>query len=165
MKYDILSHQVVMMCGISGSGKTRYALTLADNGYTLISADRMAWDAYGERLKKISHEDVRKAYASINHRIDSRLRQALERGERVVIDSTLCKRSRRDQLAQICRNAGVTPLLIYLSATPQVLAQRLSSRGGSGPDDQIITPSQLSHFYQNFEAPDSDENFITIEQG
>lgn len=165
MIQDILNYQVVMMCGISGSGKTRYALSLADQGYTLISVDRMVWEAYGKRLKELSHEDVRKVYATINRRIDSLLRLALERGERVVIDSTLCKRSRRDELAQICREAGVTPILIYLHATHPVLAQRLSSRSGSGPDDQIITPSQLAHFCQHFEAPDSDENFITIEQG
>ena len=163
MEQDIRKYQVVMMCGVSGSGKTQLALRLAAQGYTLLSADRLAWDIYGAELKKMSHDEVRKAYSHVNQRIDSLLREALERGEKVVIDSTLCKRSRRDELTQICRIAGVTPILIYLSATPQMLAERLNGRSGSGPDDQIVTPAQLNHFCQHFEAPDPDENFIIIE--
>lgn len=164
MERNILQHQVVMMCGISGSGKTRYARSLTDQGYTLISADRMAWATDGGRLKELPHEQVQQAYASVNERIDTLLRQALERGERVVIDSTLCKRQRRNELAQICRQAGVTPLIIYLHASQPTLQLRLNARRGSGPDDMKVTPAQLTHFCQNFEAPGSEENFITIEQ-
>ena len=39
--------RVVLLCGISGSGKTHYARTLEAQGYRRLSLDRLVWDRYG----------------------------------------------------------------------------------------------------------------------
>ncbi len=150
------------MCGISGSGKTRYAKRLVRPGYTLISADRIAWQEYGPNVSQLPPQEMHRVFAGVNNTINRLLAEALERGERVVVDSTMCKRSRRDQVSEICRQAGVNPLIVYLEAPYEVLARRLADRDGSGPDDQIITEGQLRHFCSHFEAPQSDENYLKI---
>lgn len=155
---------VMMMCGISGSGKTMYARRLSSMGYTMISADRMAWEKYGDKLTQLPSEEMHRTFSEVNKRIDQLLTEAIAKGERVVVDSTLCRRERRAQMVELCRSRGIEPLIIYLSAPYEVLSQRLTARNGSGPDDQIITEHQLRHFCAHFEAPGPDEPCLTVHQ-
>ena len=83
-------------------------------------------------------------------------------GKRVVIDASMCKRRRRDQVAQMCRQAGAEWVIVYVSAPREVLRSRLLQRRGSGPDDQRVTEEELDRFLLNFEAPEPDEHFIQI---
>ena len=41
-KFDI-QNQVVIMCGISGAGKTQFALGLVEEGYIRLSTDVLIW--------------------------------------------------------------------------------------------------------------------------
>jgi len=39
--------EVVLLCGVAGSGKTTYALRLADDGYERLSIDQEIWARFG----------------------------------------------------------------------------------------------------------------------
>jgi len=161
----LIDSQAVIMCGISGSGKTRYAKSLAAHGYERVSADEIVWKEYGgPQFASLPQERRAQAYIEANAAIVAHVERILSAGGRVVVDATMCKRSRRDHLVGVCRARGVEPLIVYLNAPICVLASRLAERQGSGPDDQIVTDDELQRFYGNFEPPQPDEHFITVEQ-
>ena len=130
---------VVLLCGVSGSGKTYVARQLEREGYEVLSVDHIAWP----------ENDFQAATAEMFRR----LRGLLSRGCRVVVDSTMCKRAKRDEASRLCAEAGVECRFIYLQAPRQVLLDRLAARGGAGPDDQVVSPDQLDRFLSNFEPP------------
>ncbi len=156
--------QVVLMCGISGSGKTSYALGLEAKGYRRLSADEIAWSQHGHELQKMSLERQQAVFAQANDELLLQLERALIAGEKVVVDSTLCRREKRDVMRRLCREFGVEPLLIYMRATKEVLLRRLAQRKGLGANDQPVPPSRLESFCNGFEAPQADEAVIIIFQ-
>lgn len=156
--------QVVVMCGISGSGKTVFARRLECAGYHRLSVDECAWRIHGSTLSDMPPEELKEVYVKALSELMLSLGEALERGLEVVIDAPMCKRAGREAVYSICRAAGVRPLTVYMSAQPDILAARLAGRCGSTADDQCITPAMLARFLEGFEAPRADEQFITIEQ-
>lgn len=154
--------QVVLLCGISGSGKTFYAKALETKGYMRLSADEIAWRRYGSGLQSMSPEQQQAAYADANRKLLNNLEQALQNNRMVVVDSTLCKRYKRDEMRELCRSYGIEPQLVYMKATKETLLRRLAQRNGIGANDQCVTPSQLENFHIGFEAPEDDEEALLI---
>lgn len=161
----LIDSRAVIMCGISGSGKTHYAKSLAAHGYKRVSADEIVWKEYGQMFDSLPQERRALAYTEANAAIAAHVERILSAGDKVVVDATMCKRNRRDHLVSKCRSLGVEPLIVYLKAPIHVLASRLAERQGISPDDQIVTADELQLYYSHFEPPQPDENFITIEQG
>ncbi len=104
------------------------------------------------------------AFKAVDGEIAREVESLINRGEKIVIDSTMCKIVKRDVMREICRRAGVDLLFIYLQADKKLLLTRLSVRKGRGCDDQIIAPQQLEQFCCNFESPLGEENIVTVEQ-
>lgn len=152
--------RVVMMCGVSGSGKTYVARRLQEQGFIRLSADRAVWDVHGPAYAELPQPRQRSEYRRITGIMLSELPDILARGERVVIDAAMCKRAARDSIRAVCREAGVECLLIYMAVPEHELLLRLASRHGSGPDDQTVTLAELRGFLCNFEAPGDDEPHI-----
>jgi len=152
------------MCGISGSGKTMFSQSLERYGFLRVSADEMIWSEYGADFANMPFDQQRQVFAAIgNQVIDETIRLA-SAGNKVVVDTTMCKRTKRNEIMAACRKLGIAPVLVYLMSSYEVLHKRLAGRKGTGPNDQIIPDSQLRNFYNNFEAPGDDENAIIIEQ-
>ena len=154
--------RAVMMCGVSGSGKTFLARQLEERGYRRLSPDLTVWSEYGADIAKFPPERQRELFSEALAGIAEETRRLLDAGERVVVDSTMCKRAKRDMMRRVCAEAGVTPLFIYLNPGPETLRTRLAARRGLGPDDQQVSPEMLDRFLAGFEAPDPDENVLTI---
>lgn len=155
---------VVIMCGISGSGKTHYAKALAADGYTRISADQLVWEEYGDSFVTLPQDCRMQAFKDVQQRVANAVERAIAKGEKVVVDATMCKRARRDDLVGLCRRLGVEPLIVYLKAPYELLSERLANRHGCGPDDQIVTDAQLRRYCGNFEPPAPDEPHRIIPQ-
>ncbi len=154
--------QLVVMCGISGSGKTRFARELERCGYTRLSYDNAMWERYGEAMSTMPLSEQRPAFEAVAAETAETLRRLLAEGRRVVLDSTMCRRSKRDEMRRLASESGVTMCLVWMDAPLDVLRERLSGRRGSGPDDLIVPEANLEMFYQNFERPADDEDVIIV---
>jgi len=156
--------RLVLMCGISGSGKTVFARHLEDIGYVRLSVDELIWDEFGDSFASMPFSEQQPIFQSINIELSGHLERLLAEGHKVVVDATMCKRAKRDCICALASKYGVKPLLVYLKAPLSVLLRRLAGRKGLGPNDQIVPFEQLKGFYANFEAPGDDENYIQIIQ-
>lgn len=154
--------RAVIMCGVSGSGKTFRARQLEERGYRRLSADVTVWNEYGADIALLPAEHQREIFSEALERMAGETRRLLDAGERVVVDSTMCRRAKRDMMRRVCAEAGVTPLFICLDTDPETLRTRLASRRGLGPDDQRVSPEMLDRFLAGFEPPAPDENVLTL---
>lgn len=154
--------QLVVMCGISGSGKTHFARELELAGYTRLSYDSAMWQRYGEAMATMPLSRQRPAFEAVAAETAETLRRLLCDGERVVLDSTMCRRSKRDEMRRLASESGVTMCLVWTDAPLEVLRERLSRRHGAGPDDLIVPEANLEMFYRNFERPAADEEFVRV---
>lgn len=162
MLHSDIAARVVLMCGVSGSGKTFFSRKLEKNGYVRISVDELMWELYGPISHSVPLEEQREMIAGAMRELKKLLAVHLEAGERVVVDATFCKRVKRENFVEFCRSKGAEPLFIYMKAGLPLLRDRMSRREGTGPNDQIVPSERLSLFFSNFESPGADENFITV---
>ena len=163
MKKSDIQSQAVIMCGISGSGKTHYALQLEKEGYLRLSTDNLIWEKMGKRLYELSKEEQKKLFKQCNQEIRSRLRTLLQSGQKVVLDATHFKRTVRDEVRNICKNLNINPLFLYCKADKEELWRRLSLRKGNNPDDLLVSKEQFSEYWNGFERPQEDETDFVFE--
>lgn len=158
-KFDIWN-QVVIMCGVSGAGKTQFALGLVGKGYFRLSTDVLVWEKADNKLSSLSKEELKRLFDECREDVFSQLNFLIKTGLKVVIDATNCKRIVRDRIREICMKMGVNPVFIYCYADKDELKQRLSQRKGSGPDDLIVTEEEFQNYWLGFERPQKDETDI-----
>lgn len=156
------SARVVLVCGVSCSGKTRLARRFEADGYTRLSSDALLWERAGEAYAAMSPEARRELFMSVNAALASCLAQMLDAGLRVVVDAPLCKRPQRDALRRICADRRIDAATIFLDVSLPELQRRLTGRRGTGPDDQIVSPDALASFYSGFERPAPEEHAIIL---
>lgn len=156
--------QVIMVCGVSGSGKTCCARQYETSGYRVISADQLIWDRYGSDFLNFSVGRRKEIYMSAGSMIADALEDALSHGEKAVVDAALCKRFKRESIRQLCRQHGASCSLIYCCPDPDLIRERLSGRSGLGPHDQKVSEQELAGFLANFEVPGPDEKPIYMMQ-
>lgn len=162
MLHSDIAARVVLMCGVSGSGKTFFSRELEKNGYVRLSVDELLWELYGPMSHRVPLEEQRVMIAGAMEELRRQMATHLEAGERVVVDATFCKRAKRRSFVEFCRNRGAEPLFVYMKAGLPLLKERMKRREGRGPNDQIVPSERLSLFFSNFESPGADENFITV---
>ena len=109
-------------------------------------------------------ERQRQVFMQANRELLQRLEMALQSGQKVVVDSTLCSRDKRDAMRGLCRNYGVEPQLVYLQASREVLRRRLDMRRGLGANDQPVPADRLDTFCRGFQAPTPDEYPLILPQ-
>lgn len=152
-----------MTCGVSGSGKTTLARRLEQRGFTRLSADALIWQRYGDAFPALPAEERARTFQAVAAELPARLAELLDKeGRRVVVDATLCRRAKRDELRRACRSRGVEPRLAFLSAPREELLRRLALRAGAGPDDQRVAPALLDAYLAGFEPPAPDERPLTL---
>lgn len=165
MKISDIHSQAVIMCGISGAGKTHFARCLEKQGYTRLSTDALIWEKAGPGLFSLPKEEQRKLFRECAQEVRELLIGLLESGKKVVVDATHCRRSVRDEIRRLCAGVPVSPVFIYCHAPKNELWNRLSGRKGHGPDDLIVTPAELDEYWEGFERPQPDEtDFVCLEQ-
>ena len=163
MKKSDIQTQAIIMCGISGSGKTHFARQLEKEGYIRLSTDNLIWGKVGSQLYELSKEEQKKLFKQCNLEIRNRLRTLLQSGQKVVLDATHCKRTVRDEVRNICKNLNINPLFLYCRADKEELWRRLSLRKGNNPDDLLVSKEQFSEYWNGFERPQEDETDFVFE--
>ena len=152
--------RAVILCGISGSGKTRIARKFEQEGYRRLSLDHALLKKHGDGFTSFPSEEQRMLTIGMEKELCREMCQLLERGESVVVDACLCKRFKRDAFMCGARRSGVEPTGIFATAPDEVILERLSERVGRDADDIMVSEEQFRRFRKNFEEPAEDENFI-----
>lgn len=151
--------QVLLLCGLTCSGKSTYAATLAEQGWEWLSVDQDAWAAghHEQPLPASLQRELKIAHKQ-------RLREAVAAGRDVVLDYALPSRSRRDEYREIAREAGAEVRVLFFDVPAQELHRRLAARNAAGPAAHRVhvDPAQLDRWLNSFERPGEDETDVEI---
>lgn len=151
--------QVLLLCGLSCSGKSTFAARLAEQGWEWLSIDRDAWAAghHEQPLPAAVQRDLK-----ITHK--RRLREAVAAGRNVVLDYALPSRSRRDEYRALAREAGADVRVLFFDVPAEELHRRLAARNaaGPGPHRVPVDTRQLDRWIASFERPGADETDVEV---
>lgn len=154
--------RLVLMMGLSGSGKTAVAGLLAQQ----LGGVRLRSDVERKRLFDLAPtaraepslglyapEATRRTYARLLTLADA----ALRAGVPVVVDAASLHRAERDTFRALAQRLGVPFTLLLCEAPAAVLQQRLAARQASGQDASDATAEVLRQQLQSTDWPADDE--------
>ena len=154
--------QLVLMMGLSGSGKTAVAGQLAQQ----LGGVRLRSDVERKRLFGLTAsarvepslglytpEATRRTYAQLQALAEG----ALRAGVAVVVDAASLHRAERDAFRALARRLGMAFKLVLCEAPAAVLVQRLAARQAAGQDASDATVEVLKQQQQFTEWPTDDE--------
>ncbi len=157
--------EVVLMCGIAGSGKTTFAQRLERNGYLRLAIDEAVWGCFGRY--GIDYDATEYAQKSLLAEVSLRERLVSEigRARNIVVDNAFWNGATRDEYRRLISDAGGRSRLIYLKAEPELLRQRLLRRAERFDANAAfaITEQTLAFYLRAFEEPqDEGEEVILV---
>ncbi|HET7329016.1 MAG TPA: AAA family ATPase [Nocardioidaceae bacterium] len=155
--------QVVILCGIAGSGKTTYAQLLEARGYLRLSVDEEIWRRFGRYGVDYPEHEYDALSAQVQRSLDERLVELVRDGRRVVVDRSMWQRSQRDRAKQLVESAGGTWQLVYLRAGHEVLRARLRERSRRFDANAAfpVSVEVLDHYLAVFEPPEGEGEVVT----
>jgi len=152
--------QLVLTCGLSGSGKSVAAALLAER----LGAVRLRSDVERKRLFALpptaraapglySADTTRRTY----DRLQELAAEALDAGVSVVVDAASLRRAERDAMRALASARGAAFHLLRCSAPAAVLQARVQARWAGGADPSDATPAVLAEQQAWAEWPGDDE--------
>lgn len=147
--------EVVLLCGVAGSGKTTYAKQLESLGYTRLSIDEYIWQYAGQYGIDYEPQEYERLQVEAENALRDRLVNLVAAGRRVVVDFSFWRRARRDRYKALVQDAGGTRRLIYLKADPDEVRRRLKERATRFDANAAfpITEQMLEQYLAGFEEP------------
>jgi predicted kinase len=140
--------RLIVVCGLPGSGKT----TLAKRLEAALHAIRFAPDEWMEALAvDLYDEPMRARIEALQWTL---ARNLLTLGHIAIIEWGTWGRSERDTLRLGARALGAAVELHYLSASADVLFDRIQRRGMEHPP---ISREMVSRWFETFQAPTPEE--------
>ena len=132
---------LLLTCGLSGSGKTWLARSLA----TALPALHLRSDVERKRLAGLGPLDASRSAPGggiytldFNERTYARLHDcaaaALRGGEDVIVDAAFLRRAERGRLLGLARALEIPCAILHCSAPAQVLRERVGERAAAGQD-------------------------------
>lgn len=143
---------IIVLMGVSGSGKTTVGKTLARQlSWTFVDADDFHPAANVEKMHRgepLTDEDRRPWLAAIHQR----LLEAAHRSENVVLACSALKHAYRDYLQH---EEPDRIYFVYLSGSEELIRQRLAGRTG-----HFMNPGLLHSQFETLEPP---ENAVVVD--
>ena len=161
---------LVLMAGLSGSGKTWLARRIAE----AIGALHVRSDVERKRLAGLAplassrsapdaglytQDFTRRTYA----RLAECVRSCLSGGESVVVDAANLRRHEREAFVRIAADFGASAQLVLCQAPLEVLRERVAARSAAGTDASEATVALLQRQPSYWEALSEAERIITLE--
>ena len=140
--------RLIIVCGLPGSGKTTHARSLEEK----LHAVRFSPDEWMDALSIDIYDEARRAkIEALQWKLGQEL---LARGLTIIIEWGTWGRSERDALRLGARALGAAVELHYLSATAEVLFERIQRRGMENPP---IRRDALLSWVEAFQVPTPEE--------
>ncbi len=147
---------VLVLMGVSGSGKTTVATILAGRlGWPFEEGDALHPQSNLDKMKAgrpLTDDDRRPWLSKVAAWVDDRL----DRGENGLMACSALKRSYRDVINR--RGSGV--VFVFLAGPKETIATRLAGRSG-----HFMPPSMLDSQLADLEEPTLDEPAIRVDVG
>jgi predicted kinase len=130
---------VVLVCGLTGSGKSTVARELADRiGEPVINSDvvrKQMASKSGQQMGPLnegiySQAMTEKTYA----KMISEAEKQLVEGRGVILDATFSRRGQRKPVFDLAKRYRAHVVIIHCSAPPATIEQRLKERAAAGTD-------------------------------
>lgn len=151
---------LVLMSGLSGSGKTWLARQLASR----IGAIHVRSDIERKRLAGPAARDYgREANDNTYRRMASCAADILAGGFCAIADATFQRRADRALFSRLAADAGVQLMLVRCRAPTEVLRARILERARKGNDASEADLAVLAHQQRSFEAIDPGESLEVID--
>lgn len=155
-----MAGRLIVVCGLPGSGKTTHAKALEAEGAVRMSAD----DWMAALGINLWDEEFRAKVEGLQWKLTQEL---LARGMTVAIEWGSWGRSERDVLREGARKLGAPVELHYLTASVDVLWERVRLRR---LEDPPATRADVEEWARKIQVPDADELALfdvarVIEQG
>jgi len=156
---------VILLCGISGAGKTTAAQHLESKGFLRLSIDEEIWSTYGRYgidYPAAEYPNLQKQAASA---IWTRLEQLLQQKSptiSAVIDNSFWKKETRDQYKQLIESHQRPWILIYLKVPAETLRSRLLARQTRFDANAAfpIGDELLNKYLESFQPPSGEGELI-----
>lgn len=159
--------QVVLMCGIAGSGKTTYAQRLERVGFERLSIDEEIWRQFGRYDVDYPAGDYVRLSTLVEADLQARLSVLIQQGRNVVIDFSFWQRTTRDRYKKMIEQAGGRWRLVYLKVDTEELRRRLAARNVQVNANAAfpITETILDRYLHDFEEPQDEGEEIVPSAG
>ena len=96
------SAQVLLMCGVAGSGKTTYAKRLEAHGFERLSIDEEIWRRFGRYGGDFAADNYPLLSDTVESDLQDRLTCLVRHGHDVVVDFSFWQRASREPVQAAC---------------------------------------------------------------
>ena len=147
--------EVVLLCGIAGSGKTTFAQRLEQDGYLRLAIDEEIWERFGRYGIDYEANEYAQRALLAEASLREKLIFGIGLGRNIVIDKAFWNRATRDAYRKLISDAGGACRLVYLKAEPELLRKRLAQRAERFDANAAfpITDQTLAMYLRVFEEP------------
>ncbi len=143
--------KVLMICGVSASGKSRLAKLLELRGVPRLSIDNELWPDFYVYSDLLSTEQKDYLYSEAMKRIIARMGNFCAEGRPCSVDMPFCHEEARTAFRAQIEKAGGEAVLLWLKAPLAVLKERLAGRAGkNGPDNLPVTEEEIERYFRGF---------------
>ena len=142
-----------ILCGLPGTGKTTYAKNIETKNCIRYSLDEFFLAKY-KNVSLLPAEFIQRE-EEIKHELLVLVRNALTKGNSVILDYGFWKKDERDTYKKIAEECGVLSKLLYFKSEIDIQHTRLLSR--ETDKNHKITPELLSIFIGRFEEPNGED--------
>jgi predicted kinase len=123
--------KLILLVGIPASGKSTLAGKLLQKGYTIINADTIRFELYGNELEQGNPQDV---FALFFERLEALLKDEKE----IVVDNTNLKLAHRKQILDRAHKFGYQDIQLWVLDVPlDVCLQRNAARERKVEEDVL----------------------------
>ncbi|MGW2416915.1 AAA family ATPase [Streptomyces tubercidicus] len=150
----------ILMTGLPGAGKTTLARALERAGFRRLCPDEVMFDRHGHYGRDFPRGEFRVRERPILNDISMELQAHLRAGRPTVVDHGFWTPEERALWAATVKDAGGTPVLIYLPVPHEVRWERIRERNARALVDANsieFSENDLRRFAGRFHPPTEDE--------